>query len=131
MPAGTKKGRRAKSPSPRKSEKVTLTLQNDAGEEVVMVYDTAASTLSFDRRQSGLVDFSQDFPAVTVAPTFTGGKEMGLRLFIDRSSIEVFEGDGKFAMTNLVFPTKPYTSLSINADDATITNLKIYSLSVN
>ena len=117
--------------NPRKSEKVTLTLKNDAGEEVVMVYDTAASTLSFDRRQSGIVDFSQDFPAVTVAPTFTGGKEMGLRLFIDRSSIEVFEGDGKFAMTNLVFPTKPYTSLSINADDATITNLKIYSLSVN
>ena len=117
--------------NPRKSEKVTLTLKNDAGDRVVMVYDTTASTLSFDRRQSGIVDFSQDFPAVTVAPTFTGGKEMGLRLFIDRSSIEVFEGDGKFAMTNLVFPTKPYTSLSINADDATITNLKIYSLSVN
>ena len=117
--------------NPRKSDKVTLTLKNDAGDRVVMVYDTAASTLSFDRRQSGIVDFSQDFPAVTVAPTFTGGKEMGLRLFIDRSSIEVFEGDGKFAMTNLVFPTKPYTSLSINADDATITNLKIYSLSVN
>ena len=117
--------------NPRKSDKVTLTLKNDAGEEVVMVYDTEASTLSFDRCQSGIVDFSQDFPAVTVAPTFTGGKEMGLRLFIDRSSIEVFEGDGKFAMTNLVFPMKPYTSLSINADDATITNLKIYSLSVN
>ena len=117
--------------NPRKSDKVTLTLKNDAGDRVVMVYDTEASTLSFDRCQSGIVDFSQDFPAVTVAPTFTGGKEMGLRLFIDRSSIEVFEGDGKFAMTNLVFPTKPYTSLSINADDATITNLKIYSLSVN
>ena len=117
--------------NPRKSDKVTLTLKNDAGDRVVMVYDTEASTLSFDRCQSGIVDFSQDFPAVTVAPTFTGGKEMGLRLFIDRSSIEVFEEDGKFAMTNLVFPTKPYTSLSINADDATITNLKIYSLSVN
>ena len=55
-----------------------------------------------------------------------------LRIFIDRSSIEVFEKEGKFAMTNLVFPNQPYSSLSISANGgvAKIVNLKIYSINI-
>ena len=39
-----------------------LTLGNDKGEKVVMTYDAANGTLSFDRRESGITDFSQIFP---------------------------------------------------------------------
>ena len=35
-------------------------------------------------------------------------------IFIDKSSIEVFDADGKFAITNLVFPTKPYDRLRVS-----------------
>lgn len=114
----------------RKSSKINLTLANNAGEKVVMLYDVAAHTLSFDRRESGIVDFSQDFPAVTVAPTFEENGKISLRIFIDKSSIEVFGNDGRFAMTNLVFPENPYTSLSISSTvgNARIDNLKIYPI---
>ena len=114
----------------RKSSKIILTLANNAGEKVVMLYDVAAHTLSFDRRESGIVDFSQDFPAVTVAPTFEENGKISLRIFIDKSSIEVFGNDGRFAMTNLVFPENPYTSLSISSTvgNARIDNLKIYPI---
>ena len=114
----------------RKSSKINLTLANNAGEKVVMLYDVAAHTLSFDRRESGIVDFSQDFPAVTAAPTFEDNGKISLRIFLDKSSVEVFGNDGRFAMTNLVFPENPYTSLSISSTggNARIDNLKIYPI---
>lgn len=114
----------------RKAEAVDVKIANKAGEYVTLKYDPSEHTLSFDRRNSGTVDFSQDFPAVTVAPTFDNGKKVSLRIFIDKSSMEVFGNNGKFVMTNLVFPTNPYSSISVNAEggNAQIENLKIYSI---
>ncbi|MDE5813036.1 MAG: DUF4980 domain-containing protein, partial [Muribaculaceae bacterium] len=85
-------------------DEVTLTLSNKAGNKVDMVYDSEKHTLSFDRRESGIVDFSENFPAVTVSPTFEKNGKVSLRIFVDKSSIEVFGNDGQFVMTNLVFP---------------------------
>lgn len=114
----------------RKAQKINFTIANKAGEKVLMTYDIAAHTLSFDRRESGIVDFSQDFPAVTVSPTFEVNGKISLRIFIDKSSVEVFGNNGQFVMTNLVFPENPYTTLSISSADgkAAIENLKIYSI---
>ena len=115
---------------PKKNSDVTLTLSNSKGEEVAMTYDVETSTFSFNREKSGIVDFSRDFPAITTAPTFGTSDRLSLRIFVDTSSIEVFGNDGRFAMTNLVFPNEPYSSLSISAEkgNAEISNLKIYSL---
>ena len=90
----------------------TVTLSNEAGEKVVMTYDEKSRTFSMDRTRSGLKDFSDDFAAVTTAPVH--GKLTQLRLFIDRSSIEAIDAEGRMAMTNLVFPTRPYTRLGIS-----------------
>ena len=89
----------------------TITLSNDKGEQVVMTYDEKSRTFAMDRTKSGQKDFSDDFAALTVAPVH--GKMSQLRLFIDRSSIEAFDADGKMAMTNLVFPTKPYNKVLV------------------
>ena len=98
-----------------------------------MAYDPKAHTLSFDRRNSGVVDFSEGFPAVTVSPTFEDKGSVSLRLFVDRSSIELFGDNGRFVMTNLVFPTSPYTTLTISSvnGNAHISDLKIYSIKTN
>ncbi len=55
---------------------------------------------------------------------------LSLRIFVDRSSIELFADGGRSTMTNLVFPTQPYSTLSINtsAGKAKVKNLKIYSI---
>lgn len=114
------------------SESVTISLSNRLGEKVDMRYNRTDHTLSFDRCKSGVVDFSESFPAVTVAPTFESGGRVSLRIFVDRSSIECFVNNGRSVMTNLVFPSKPYSTLSIGAEGgkAKLKNLKIYSLTV-
>lgn len=114
----------------RSASDVTLTLSNAAGDRVDMVYDPASGKFSMDRSKSGIVDFSQDFPAVTVAPVFKNGTRLSLRIYIDRSSIEIFGNEGRFVMTNLVFPNQPYDTLAVSAKGgkAKIESLKIYSL---
>lgn len=113
-----------------KAKTVNVVFSNSQGEKVVMQYDPAAATLSFDRTQSGITDFSEGFPAVTVTPTHETSGRIALRIFVDRSSMEVFGNDGEFVMTNLVFPRTPYTALSVSVEggNAKVENLRIYSL---
>ena len=104
-------------------------LFNSKGEEVEMYYNLAEKTFTMDRIKSGEVSFSKDFPAVTVAPV-EGGNEMKLRLFVDKSSIEAFGNDGRFAMTNLVFPSEPYNRISFYAKGGScnVTSFIVYKL---
>ena len=96
------------------AQKIVLTLSNNKGEAVSMYYDTAAREFVMDRSHSGATGFSRDFPAMTVAPG-AGADNLGLRLYVDRSSIEVFGDGGRFVMTNLVFPSEPYNSLKLES----------------
>lgn len=111
------------------ASKISLNLQNEKGEQVSMYYDLLRKQFVMDRSKSGKVDFSNDFPAVTAAPVHAG-KTLRLRLFVDRSSIEAFGEDGKFVMTNLVFPTVPYNALRFytQGGEAEVKNLKVHQL---
>jgi levanase/fructan beta-fructosidase len=86
-----------------------------------MKYDAAAKTFSMDRTRS-YASFSEAFPCVTTAPVYGNMKQM--RIFLDNSSIEVFDAEGRMAMTNLVFPTEPYNKISVKGAKATIYNFK-------
>ena len=99
-----------------------IVLSNTKGEQVTMKYDGQQQTFTMERVKSGDVSFSEAFPAVTVAPTFGAIKQ--LRIFIDRCSIEVFDAEGKMAMTNLVFPSEPYNTLKVKGGKATIYEIK-------
>ena len=87
----------------------SITLKNNQNEEVVMLYDAKKGTFSMDRNQSGVSEFSSEFKTITTSPTY--GAISGLQIFVDKSSVEVFDVDGKMAMTNIVFPTSPYTDV--------------------
>lgn len=90
----------------------SVTLSNEKGEQVVLTYDEQAETIAMDRRKSGETVFSEEFPVVTTTPTY--GQVKMLRIFVDRSSIEVFDAGGKVAMTNIVFPTEPYKKIIVS-----------------
>ena len=100
----------------------TIELSNGKGERVVMRYDAAENSFSVDRMKSGQTDFSDVFASVTTAPTH--GKVSRVLIFIDKSSVEVFDGDGKFALTNLVFPTKPYDRITVKGGKSKIWKLR-------
>ncbi|MDE6418541.1 MAG: GH32 C-terminal domain-containing protein, partial [Duncaniella sp.] len=113
-----------------RSKQVDLTLSNAKGECVVISYQPEEKTVSMDRTKSGITDFSENFPAVTFAPTFSDKNTVSLRIFVDRSSIELFGDHGHFAMTDIVFPNAPYTTLSLSAKGGTakVTSLNVYPI---
>ena len=98
-----------------------IVLSNSLGEQVVMKYDAGKKTFSMDRTRS-YASFSEAFPAVTVSPTYGDIRQM--RIFVDNSSIEAFDADGKMAMTNLVFPSEPYNTMKVKGGKATIYEIK-------
>ncbi|MDE6027316.1 MAG: glycoside hydrolase family 32 protein, partial [Muribaculaceae bacterium] len=113
----------------KKNSKVYVTLSNTKDEKVVITYNPSDNTIAFDRTKAGISDFSRDFPAVTVSPTFTKDGKTSVHMFIDHSSIEMFAKDGKYVMTNLVFPNEPYSTISFSSEgSAKVSNLEIYSL---
>ena len=87
-----------------------ITLSNSLGEQVVMEYDAVKNTFSMDRTRS-YASFSEAFPCKTEAPTYGAVKQ--LRVFLDKCSIEVFDAEGRMAMTNLVFPNEPYSQIKV------------------
>ena len=99
-----------------------IVLSNAKGEQVTMSYDGAKQTFSMYRTKSGDVSFSENFACTTVAPTY--GQLKQLRIFIDRCSIEVFDTEGKIAMTNLVFPSEPYNTIKVKGGKVTIYDVK-------
>ena len=96
----------------------SIVLSNPKGEKVLIEYNPKDRKLFVDRNLSGDTSFHKDFPARTVAPVHGVIKQ--LRIFVDRCSIEVFDSEGKAAITNLVFPSEPYSLLKVKGGKATI-----------
>jgi len=99
-----------------------IILSNSIGEQVVMRYNTQQRTFSMDRTRS-YASFSEAFPVKTIAPVYGDIKQ--LRIFVDNSSIEVFDAEGRLSMTNLVFPQEPYNNIKVNGGKATIYEIKM------
>lgn len=89
-----------------------VTLSNETGEAFTITYDQKSMTLSCDRSRSGLTDFSQHFNVPSSAPLV---RELtSLRIFTDKSSIEVFGNNGEVCLTSLVFPSSPLNTLTVS-----------------
>ena len=93
-------------------------------------YHVADAALFIDRRNSGEVDFHAAFAGVCRAPSETVNGSLRVHLFIDRSTIEVFSGDGRAVMSALVLPLTTDDSLGLYARNgvARLTQLEIYIL---
>jgi fructan beta-fructosidase len=87
-----------------------LEFSNEKGEKVI--FKKSGDSLIFDRAVSGLVDFEARFAKVHSAP-LNGLEVKSLRIFGDRSSVEIFVNDGEMVMTELIFPTVPYSKLKM------------------
>lgn len=97
------------------AETITITLSNDKGDSICWTYDFVSQMVSFDRTKSGNMDFHPDFPAITSCPLFSESNETRLRIYVDKCSVESFGDGGRWCMTNLVFPSEPYTHISYEA----------------
>ncbi|AFL86082.1 beta-fructosidase, levanase/invertase [Belliella baltica DSM 15883] len=94
-----------------------MTFSNDQGDKLVI--DKTDDLVLFDRSQAGLKDFSDVFATVHNVP-LKGVEVKDIRIFLDRSSIEIFFNDGESVITELIFPTSAYTELSLQGMDSKV-----------
>lgn len=112
-----------------KTKTIGIQLYNSKGEKVTLSYNMDSKQFSMDRTQSGNTSFSPSFAAVTSAP-MTQQDSYTLRLLVDKCSIEAFDGEGKFAMTNLVFPSEPYNHVKFYSEGGSyqVASFHVYPL---
>jgi fructan beta-fructosidase len=95
----------------------TLKPGETAEEETVVGIDRAKGKIFVDRRHSGLVSFSSDFPARTVAPLrHPQAKTIPIEIVVDRNSVEVFAENGETVLTNLIYPSDASQGLAFYAN---------------
>ena len=89
----------------------TLEISNNSGEVATLTYDKHHQTLTFDRTESGQTAFSKYFPGKVKMPIFPrkgdNMDQVTIDVFVDNCSVEIFDADGRFALTNLIFPNEP------------------------
>lgn len=92
-------------------EDFRVTIGNDVGEQVVL--EKKGDQLIFDRSQSGITDFHEAFLNPHTAP-LNGLEIMDVRIYLDRSSVEVFINDGELVITEIVFPSEHYSRVLLS-----------------
>ncbi|MFE7327847.1 GH32 C-terminal domain-containing protein [Streptomyces sp. NPDC057565] len=100
----------------------------------VVGYDVSGSRLFVDRTVAGADDFTEHFAGRTAAPlpltTTAGERRLRVRLFMDTSAVEVFDGDGRVTISSPVFPGPDAQGMSFYAvgGRARIVSLKVHRL---
>ena len=100
-----------------------------AGEPTVVRYDAAGEWL-LDRTTSGAVVFAAEFPGIHSGPLRAQDDRVVMALYVDRSSVEVFGGNGETVVTDTLFPGIASTGVSLYAEggDVTVRALTIWPL---
>ncbi len=100
-----------------------MVFSNNNNEKVVLKKEN--NQIMFDRSKSGITNFNTDFIKVHKAP-LQNIILKNVKVYIDRSSMEIIFNDGELNMTELVFPQSPYTILETKGvkEPATIHQLR-------
>jgi len=95
-----------------------------------VAYDRHYSGVYVDRAKSGNVGFHDAFAGRHTAPARTINGEVTLRIFVDRSTIEVFINGGEAVISDRIFPTSKSPSIEVFAgnNSAKITSVKLHKL---
>ncbi len=104
-------------------------ITNADGDYLNFTFDLEQNVLKVDRRNCGLNDFNKKYVSEPIAPLATRDSYT-VRLLVDKASSELFINDGETVMTNIVFPTQNYNSISFFAPNQSwkAENIKIYEI---
>ncbi|SDI47891.1 beta-fructofuranosidase [Pseudomonas flavescens] len=78
---------------------LALRCSEDGQERTLLYFDAMARRLVLDRQYAGA-----GVSGVRSVPVATGQTHIALRIFLDRSSIEVFVDDGAYSLTSRIYP---------------------------
>ena len=97
-----------------------VSLFKDDTHETTLTYDAQAGTVTFDRSESG-------YPIAGDAREASEGKRrtarytpenevLEMEIFLDKSSIEIFFGEGELVMTSLVYPPEGADGIAFSSE---------------
>ncbi|TAN13781.1 MAG: hypothetical protein EPN37_13005, partial [Chitinophagaceae bacterium] len=112
------------------ASKAILSLKNDLGQQVDIIYDKKDHQLIVDRTyadRNGFHATSSLKHAVTIPVNFS---ILHMDLFYDRSTLEVFFDNGRWLTTDLVFPSKLYNKIDydMNGTSGKIEQIKVSTI---
>ncbi|MBB3113961.1 fructan beta-fructosidase [Paenibacillus phyllosphaerae] len=111
-------------------EAVGLKVRTSADEETIIGYHAGAEELYVDRSRSGRSDFHKDFAGKHGVKLANTDGRLRLRIYVDRSSVEVFAEDGLAVMTELIFPDPESKGLTVFGAEpnAIVSSFAIYEI---
>ena len=110
---------------------IGLKVRKGNNEETVIGVNTKQAELFVDRTRSGNVGFDSKFAGRHAGPIrLDHGKKVRLRIFIDRSSVEVFGNDGECVISERVFPGRASDGVELYAqgEGGRVLRLDVWSL---
>ncbi|MBT2512447.1 GH32 C-terminal domain-containing protein [Arthrobacter sp. ISL-30] len=106
--------------APGTATKSGITVLGNGDSSTVIGYDAVTKELYVDRGNSGNTAFHPLFTSVDSAPvTVDAQGNVTLRIYVDRSSVEVFAQDGLRTITDQVFPEAGARQVALFADGGT------------
>lgn len=98
------------------AQKVGVNFLKSATEQTRIEFDAKTGLLSLDRTKSGNTGFHQRFASIESARVSPVNGIVKLRIFVDKSVVEVFANEGEAVLTDLVFPTKQIGEIEVFAN---------------
>ena len=111
---------------PGQADEIGFRLRKGKDDETLVGFDAARGEVFVDRRRSGDVSFSKDFPGRHTAK-LQKNASVKLHVFVDHSSIEVFANDGERVLSDRIYPPPGSEGLELYAKG---TGGKIISLTM-
>ncbi len=106
--------------APGTAKKSGITVLGDGASSTVIGYDSTTGKVFVDRTNSGNTTFHPTFASIEDAPVTLDKKgNVTLRVYVDRSSVEVFSGDGLRTITDQVFPNAGADKMALFAEGGT------------
>jgi len=116
---------------PGNSNKVGIRVRTGGSHFTEIGYDSQQNEIYLDRSNASDGDFDGDFNTYFKAPLEMAPDTVHLHIYVDRSSVEVFAGEGERVITARIFPTETALGLSFfqeGSNDATIAGFDFWTL---
>ncbi|MDY7543377.1 MULTISPECIES: glycoside hydrolase family 32 protein [unclassified Cryobacterium] len=116
--------------TPGTADEIGMIVRGGADEGTSIGYDARTGCLVVNRKHSGDVGFHPSFPSTETAPVELIEGKITLRIYVDRSSVEVFAHDGRVTITDQIFPHSASREVSLYArkGTGTIESLSVHNL---
>ncbi|MFT5166469.1 MAG: fructan beta-fructosidase [Saprospiraceae bacterium] len=111
--------------------RVGVRFSNSKGEYTEVFFDGLENSYFIDRTKAGESDFSEHFAGLHRGAINYDSETVDMLIYLDFGSIELFADAGRCVMTEIIFPSPPYSKIEIIGEknntellSGTITELK-------